>query len=455
MSNLSTLQQLDSQHFMHPFTDHNALAATKTRVISHAEGIYIFEQDNRAILDGMSGLWCCNLGYGRTEIAQAVHQQLNQLAYYNSFFQCSTEPAIVLAKRLADLAPAHINTVFYTNSGSEANDTMIRFAHRYWDLKGKPSKKGIISRNNGYHGSTVAGASLGGMEFMHKQFKGLDYISHIDQPYWFGEGGSLTPEQFGLKVAQQLEQKILELGIDNVAAFIAEPIQGAGGVIIPPASYWPEIQRICDNYDILLVADEVICGFGRLGTTFASQYFNITPDFICFAKAVTNGYQPLGGVLISDKVADVVKAAGDDFAHGFTYSGHPAACAAALATLDIFEQEQIIDKVKNDTGPYFQQRWQQLAEHPLVGEARCIGMLGAIELVQDKTTNSRFEGDVAGPTCRDMAVKVGLIMRAVGDIMVVAPPLVISHQEIDDLFDRAWQSLELTELQLTKKALSK
>ena len=449
MSHLSTLQQLDSKHFIHPFTDHNALASAKTRIISRAQGIYIFEQNDQPILDAMSGLWCCNLGYGRTEIADAVSAQLNQLAFYNSFFQCTTEPAVLLSKRLSDLAPAHINTVFYTNSGSEANDTMIRFSHRYWDLKNKPNKKIIISRKNGYHGSTIAGASLGGMSFMHQQFKGLDYIHHIDQPYWFGEGGDLTPEAFGLKIAQQLEQKILELGVDNVAAFVAEPIQGAGGVIIPPATYWPEIQRICDNYDILLVADEVICGFGRLGTAFASQYFNIKPDFICFAKAVTNGYQPLGGVLISDRVSDVVKAAGDDFAHGFTSSGHPASCAAALATLDILEKEQIIERVKNDTAPYFNKRWQQLAEHPLVGEARSIGMLGAIELVQNKTTNARFPDEqAAGPVCRDKCVEVGLIMRAVGETMVVAPPLVISHQEIDDLFNKAWQALDLTAQQL-------
>jgi len=450
MSDLSRLQTLDSQHFIHPFTDHNALAETKTRVIKGAQGIYIYEQDDKPILDGMSGLWCCNLGYGRDEIADAVAAQLKQLPFYNSFFQCTHEPAIELSQRLTALAPEHINTVFYTNSGSEANDTMIRFVHRYWDLKEKPTKKTIISRKNGYHGSTIAGASLGGMGFMHEQFKGLDYIEHIDQPYWFGEGGDLSEDEFGLKVAQQLEAKILELGIDNVAAFIAEPVQGAGGVIIPPATYWPEIQRICDHYEILLVADEVICGFGRFGTTFASQYYNIRPDFICFAKAVTNGYQPLGGVLISDRVADVVKAAGDDFAHGFTYSGHPASCAAALATLDIMEKEQLTQRVKDDIGPYFAKKWAKLGEHSLVGQVRSIGLLGAMELVANKTTKERFPDSIAGSTCRDMSVNMGLVMRAVGDVMVVAPPLVITHDEVDELCDKAWQALELAATKLSQ-----
>lgn len=450
MSDLATLQQLDSQHFIHPFTDHNALKDAKTRVVTRADGIYIFEQDDKPILDGMSGLWCCNLGYGRNEINEAVSAQLNQLPFYNSFFQCTHEPAIELSQRLTALAPEHMNTVFYTNSGSEANDTMIRFVHRYWDLKEKPSKKTIISRKNGYHGSTIAGASLGGMGFMHEQFKGLDYITHIDQPYWFGEGGDMDEAEFGLKIAQQLEAKILELGVDNVAAFIAEPVQGAGGVIIPPATYWPEIQRICDTYEILLVADEVICGFGRFGTTFASQYYDIRPDFICFAKAVTNGYQPLGGVLISDRVADVVKAAGDDFAHGFTYSGHPASCAAAIATLDILEKEQLVERVKDDIGPYFAKKWAKLAEHSLVGQARSIGLLGAIELVSDKQTKERFPDCIAGSTCRDMCVKTGLVMRAVGDVMVVAPPLVMTHAQVDELCEKAWQALELTATKLSK-----
>lgn len=450
MSDLSTLQQLDSQHFIHPFTDHNGLAQTKTRVVTRAQGIYIYEQDDKPILDGMSGLWCCNLGYGRSEISDAVSAQLNQLPFYNSFFQCTHEPAIELSSRLTGLAPEHINTVFYTNSGSEANDTMIRFVHRYWDLKEQPSKKTIISRRNGYHGSTIAGASLGGMGFMHEQFKGLDYIEHIDQPYWFGEGGDLSEDEFGLKIAQQLEAKILALGIENVAAFIAEPVQGAGGVIIPPTTYWPEIQRICDKYEILLVADEVICGFGRFGTMFATQYYDIRPDFICFAKAVTNGYQPLGGVLISDRVANVVKAAGDDFAHGFTYSGHPASCAAALATLDILENEQLVTRVKDDIGPYFAKKWAALGEHSLVGQARSIGLLGAIELVSDKATKARFPDCIAGSTCRDMCVETGLVMRAVGDVMVVAPPLVMTHAQVDELCDKAWQALELTAKKLSE-----
>lgn len=445
MIDTTQLQTLDRAHYLHPFTDFKELGEKGTRLITRAEDAYIFDEQNNPILDGMSGLWCCNLGYSRKEIAEAVSRQLNELPYYNSFFQCAHTPAIELAKELASIAPVHMNNVFYTSSGSEANDTVVRMVQRYWDLKGQPERKTIISRHNGYHGSTIAGASLGGMGFMHKQFTQLPNIEHIAQPYWFAEGGDMDKAEFGLQTARALEEKIQELGANKVAAFIAEPIQGAGGVIVPSETYWPEIQRICDQYDILLITDEVICGFGRTGEWFGADYFNVKPDLMPFAKAVTNGYQPLGGVMVGDRVANVLKTGEGEFAHGYTYSGHPAACAAALATIKILKEEKILERVKNETGPYLQKRWAELAEHPIVGETRGVGFVAALELVKDKNTRERYDSDAtAGATCRDACIANGLVMRAVGDAMIIAPPLILSIEQIDELIDKAKRALDQT-----------
>jgi putrescine aminotransferase len=442
-------QQLDSSHYLHPFTDFHQLADQGSRIITRAEGVYIYDHDGNRILDGMSGLWCCSLGYGQQSIAEAVYRQLQELPYYNSFFQCAHPPAIELASRLAAVAPAHVNNVFFTGSGSEANDTCLRIVRRYWDLAEQPDKRFVIGRRNGYHGSTIAGASLGGMGFMHKQFETLSYVSHVDQPYWYGEGGDSDPATFGLAVARSLESRILELGADKVAAFIAEPIQGAGGVIIPPDTYWPEIQRICREHDVLLISDEVICGFGRTGQWFGADHFGVQADLMPFAKAVTNGYQPLGGVLVGDRVADVIKSEGGEFAHGYTYSGHPAACAAALATLDILQQQAVIETVRDELAPYLQRRWAELADHPLVGETRGVGFLGAMELVKDKSTRQRFDDDgSAGTLCRNLSVANGLVMRAVGDTMIVAPPLIMTRDQVDELVAKAREALDMTAAQL-------
>ncbi|MDE0842187.1 MAG: aminotransferase, partial [Porticoccaceae bacterium] len=348
--------------------------------------------------------------------------------------------------KLAELAPAHLNNVFFTGSGSESNDTVLRLVRHYWSVKGQPEKSVIISRKNAYHGSTVAGASLGGMSYMHKQ-GGLPIpgIEHIDQPYWFDEGGDLTADEFGLERARQLEHKILEMGIDKVAAFIGEPIQGAGGVIIPPATYWPEIQRICEKYGILLIADEVICGFGRTGKWFGSETFGMRPDFMSIAKGLSSGYLPIGGVLVSDRVAEVLKEQGGDINHGYTYSGHPATAAVALKNLEIIQREKLVERVADDIGPYLQARWRELADHPLVGEVRGIGLIGALELVKDKATRQRWvAGGKVGGLCRDFCTANGLVMRATGDSMLVSPPLVISKAEIDELIEKARKSLDDT-----------
>lgn len=435
-SQFTALQQHDSQHIIHPFVDNSALQKKGARIMSRAKGIYIWDEKGNKYLDAFAGLWCVNLGYGRQELIDAASKQMAELPYYNLFFNTSTKPAVELAKALADIAPPHINHVFFCGSGSEANDTVFRMVKRYWDLKGQPTRKTIIGRINGYHGSTVAGASMGGMGYMHAQGDlPIAGIEHIAQPYWFGEGGELSPEEFGLQRARALEEKILEIGADNVAAFIAEPIQGAGGVIIPPSTYWPEIQRITKQYNILLVVDEVICGFGRTGNWFGCDSLDIKADMMPIAKGLSSGYLPIGGVLISDRVAEAFKAEGSgEFNHGYTYSGHPVCAAVALENLRIIREEKIIEHIQQETGPYFAAQLATLADHPLVGEVRSIGLLGAIELVNNKQARTRFdENGTAGTTCRDQSLAAGLILRATGDTMLLSPPLVITRAEIDEI----------------------
>ncbi len=447
------LRSRDAAHHWHPFSDSAALATEGVRVIVRGEGVWLEDSDGNRILDGMAGLWCTQIGHGRAEIADAVHRQMSELAFYNTFFKTSHPPAIALAEKLASLTQPHLNRVFFCNSGSEANDTVIRLARMYWDVAGKPTKKTIISRRNAYHGSTLGGASLGGMGPMHAQGDlPIPGIVHIQQPYWFGEGGDLSPAEFGLKVARGLEAVIDALGEDRIAAFIAEPIQGAGGVIIPPETYWPEIRRICSERDILLVVDEVICGFGRLGSWFGADHFGLKPDLMPIAKGLSSGYLPIGGVMIADRVAEVVFQGGD-FNHGYTYSGHPAACAAALANLEIIEREKLVDRVRDDIGPYLQARWKALGEHPLVGEARMVGLMGALELVPNKPSRKeKFEpvGQV-GTLCRDISFRNGLVMRAVRDSMILSPPLVLSHGEADELIARATKTLDETWAELKRQ----
>ena len=440
------LQELDKDHHLHPFTDHKELHDKKSRIITRADGVYIYDADGNKILDGMSGLWCVSIGYGRDELVEAAAGQMRELPYYNSFFQCANPPSIELAAKLQEVSQPQFKRVFFAGSGSESNDTIVRMVRRYWDLMDQPERHTIISRKNAYHGSTVAAASLSGMKPMHDQ-GGLPIpgIVHVEQPYWFGSDRSLSPDDFGIAAARSIEEKINELGADKVAAFIGEPVQGAGGVIIPPDSYWPEVQRICDEYGILLISDEVITGFGRMGEWFGADYFGTRPDFMPFAKGVTSGYLPLGGVMISDRVADVLIDKGGEFFHGYTYSGHPASCAVAMANLKILQREKLVDRVKNDIGPYFHEGWKKLAEHPLVSEVRMVGLLAALELVKSKDPFERFEEKQGvGTICRDFLVNNGLVLRAVGDTIVAAPPFVLSHEEADEIIEIAWKCLDLT-----------
>ena len=444
--NTLELQQSDSTHYLHPFTDSKTLQKKGARVITKAEGIYLWDSDGNRLLDGMAGLWCVNVGYGRKKLAQTAMRQLEELPYYNTFFQTTHPPAVALSEKLAELSPPGFNRVFLVNSGSEANDTALRMIRRYWSLMEEPERRVVISRINAYHGSTVASASMGGQSFIHKM-DGLSIpdIEHIEEPYWYANGGNLTPEEYGLKTAQKLEKKILEVGESRIAAFIGEPIQGAGGVIVPPESYWPEIQRICKKYGIILVADEVICGFGRLGEGFGSQYFNLDPDLMPIAKGLSSGYLPIGGVLVHDRLGDVFHKKGGEFSHGFTYSGHPASCSVALENLKIVEEEQLVEKVKNETGPYLKKRWEEFNDHPLVAEVRNAGLLGAIELSPDKENRKTFaDRGKTGYLCRDFCFNNGLVMRSVQDTMIVSPPLTISTKQIDEMFELAWSCLDHT-----------
>ncbi len=438
------IKETDLQHHWHPFTDTATLGKDELRLITHAKGSYIWDSEGNPVLDGMAGLWCVNVGYGRDEIVDAVAAQMRDLPYYNTFFKSTHAPVAALAEKIASTTPGDLNRIFFNTSGSDSNDSMLRTVRTYWESMGKPEKRVIITRKNAYHGSTVAGVSLGGMAGMQAQGGPMvPDIAHIDQPYWYEEGGDMDPAEFGLARAKLLEEEIDRIGEEKVAAFFAEPIQGAGGVIIPPETYWPEINRICKERDILLITDEVICGFGRLGEWFGAIHYGLEPDMMTMAKGLSSGYLPIGALAVSDKIARQIFENAGEYVHGYTYSGHPACCAAALKNIEIIEREGLVDRTRTHTGPLFHDKLQTLADHPMVGEVRSVGLMAAIELVADKSSRKRFDnvGEV-GTKCRDKCFENGLIMRAVRDTMVISPPLVITDGEIGELVEKAWKSID-------------
>ncbi len=446
-NNLPTaeLQALDAAHHMHPFTTNDELKERGARVITQAKGVYIQDSEGNQILDAMAGLWCVNVGYGRKELIDAATRQMQELPFYNTFFNTTHSPAIALAAELAKLAPEGLNHVFFAGSGSEANDTNLRMVRTYWAEKGQPQKSHVISRKNAYHGSTIGSGSMGGMSYMHAQGgMPIPGIHHINQPDWWAEGGDQTPEAFGLARAQELETKILELGAENVAAFIGEPVQGAGGVIIPPTTYWPEIQRICDKYNVLIIADEVICGFGRTGNWFGSTTMGIKPHIMTIAKGLSSGYAPIGGSIVCDEIAEVINAV--EFNHGYTYSGHPVCAAVALANLRVLQDDNILEHVNTVAGPAFKEALEKLAEHPLVGGLNLCGMMASLPLTPHKETRAKFAMDegTAGFMCRERCFANNLVMRHVGDRMIISPPLVITPEEIAVFHTRAKLALDDT-----------
>jgi len=440
-------RELDALHHLHPFTNHKVLRGDGARVIVRGDGPYIWDSEGNRVLDGMSGLWTANIGHSSKELAEAAYEQMLELPYYNTFFRTTHPPVALLSRKLAEIAPEPLNQVFFGSSGSESNDTAIRLIRHYWVLKGEPKRRIIISRKNAYHGSTIAAGSMGGMVHVHAHsYPPYEGFRHIMDPYWYGEAEEgESPEAFGLRAARALEDEILSVGPENVAAFAAEPVQGAGGVKIAPASYWPEVQRIIDKYAILLLADEVITGFGRLGSWFASEHYGIRPNIITFAKAVTSGYLPLSGIIIDDKIAGALTEHDDDFHHGYTFSGHPVACAVASKNLEIIERERLVPRVREYGGPALAELLAKFADHPLVGEVRSVGLLGAIELVADKRTRRRFaEPGRVGMICRDHFFREGFIMRAVFDTMVTAPPLIWTDTQFDEAERVIRRALDLT-----------
>jgi putrescine---pyruvate transaminase len=444
--NIEDVVKQDIAHHFHPFTDHKTFHANGgPRVITHADGIYIWDGKGNKILDGMSGLWCVNVGYGRKELADVAYRQMLDLPYYNTFFKTTTVPATELATKISSKLPKKFQHIFFTNSGSEGNDTIVRFVRHYWAVMGKPYRQHIIGRRRGYHGSTWVAANLGGMVGMHEQGgTPLPGFHHIQQPYWYDFGGDKSPEEFGLDAAAELERKILELGPDNVAAFIGEPLQGAAGVLIPPSTYWPEIQRICRKYGILIISDEVICGFGRTGNWFGFETFGYDPDIVNMAKGLSSGYLPIGAVAFSKDLLDPFFDKGGEFYHGMTYDGHPVASAVALKNIEIIEDEKLVERVAR-LGPYFGKALASLNDHPIVGETRSVGLIGAIELSKNKATRARFnDSGRVGTMCRDHCFNTGLVMRACWDTMVLAPPFCITEKQIDELVKLARIALDKT-----------
>lgn len=448
----AALRALDIAHHLPAQADWRLIEEMGgSRIITRAEGCTFTDVDGKTYLDGMAGLWCVAVGYGRTELAEVAYQQMLELPYYNSFFKTATVPAVELAAKLAGLLGGELQHIFFNSSGSEAVDTAFRLARTYWVAKGQPWRQTFIARRNGYHGSTVAGASLGGMGAMHAQ-GGLPIpgIEHVMQPYAFNEGFEEDPNAFGLRAAAEIEAKIMAVGPHNVAAFIGEPIQGAGGVIIPPDSYWPEVERICRKYGILLICDEVICGFGRTGSWFGHQTFGVKPDIVTMAKGLSSGYQPISATAASREIVATMKAKGGDFVHGFTYSGHPVCAAVAIRNLEIMEREGLVERVRDDIGPYFAEAIQRLAGHPLVGEVRSRGLLGAVEIVAERGTNRRIKGKegTAGPIVRDACIANGLMVRGIRDSIVMCPPLTISHDQVDEMISIIARSLDACEPRL-------
>jgi putrescine---pyruvate transaminase len=442
---------LDAAHHIHPFTQSEALAREGVRVITRAKGVYLWDSDGIKLIDGMSGLWCVQLGYGNKELARAGCEALNTLPYYNHFFKTTNPWTAELAAKLASLLPQGHSRILFANSGSEATDTALKLIRYYWNLKGRPDKKIHLSRTLSYHGVTMAAASLSGLTPMHPQWD-LPFpgFAKVPAPYWYGAKaagyGDIGPDEFGILMAREMEKTIREIGPERIASFSAEPVQGAGGLIVPPSTYWPEVSRICRQYDILLHADEVITGFGRTGEWFGSDTYDLEPDIITMAKGLSSGYQPISAISLGARMGEAIASAKEELVHGYTYSGHPVACAVALKNLEILERDGIIARVKESIGPYFQRRVHEIfTAHPLVGEVRGIGMLAAMELVADKTERRSFPREKsAGTICRDYCFANGLVMRAIRDTMVLAPALIITEAEVEKLLAKAKRCIDLT-----------
>ena len=446
---LTNLQTRDVETLVHPYTNQATIREAGPLVLERASGIYVYDVDGKPYIEGMAGLWCTALGYGNEELADAAHAQMKKLSFTHLFGGKSHDPAIELAEQLKEVAPVPISKVFFVCSGSEANDSQVKMIWYMNNALGRPAKKKIISRLKGYHGVTVASASLTGLPYNHMDFDlPIAGILHTSCPHFYRYGlPGETEEEFSTRCADELEAMILKEGPDTVAAFIAEPVMGAGGVIVPPKGYFEKIAAVCARYDVYMIADEVICGFGRLGEWFGSQALGYKPHSISVAKALTSAYMPVGAVMIPEIMHEALvtesKKLGT-FGHGFTYSGHPVGAAVALKTLEIYRRDRIIEK-SAAKAPQFQAHIRALADHPLVGEARGMGLIGAVEMVANKTTRQAFDPKKGvGAKAVAFAQDEGLILRNLTDSLAFCPPLIISPEEIDDMFDRVARVLDKT-----------
>ena len=448
MQKLSNSEIRDIEVLLHPTTNLAAHREMGPLVLDRAEGIYVFDTTGKKYIEGMAGLWCTALGYGNEELIEAAREQMSRLSFTHLFGSKSHEPAIELAEKLKEIVPSPASKIFFTSSGSEANDTQIKLAWYYNNARGKPKKKKIIGRVRGYHGVTIASASLTGLPIFHTDFDlPINGIVHADCPhYWRGSETGESEEVFATRMAQNLEDLIEREDPETIAAFIAEPVQGAGGVIIPPATYFEKVQAVLAKHDIAFIADEVICGFGRTGNWFGSQTLGLTPDSISMAKAITSAYLPLGAITVTEPVYEALVEESRKlgmFAHGFTYSGHPVACAVANKAIEIYERTNIVAHVQR-VAPVFESRFNALADHPLVGEARVCGLIGAVELVRNKKSKESFAvSDAVGVKVMGLAQEEGLICRAVGgDNIALCPPLIIQEDEIHATFDALTRALD-------------
>lgn len=443
-----SLEEMDKQSLLHPYTSISEHMKDGPIVMRTAKGARLVDIHGTDYLDAMGGLWCVNIGYGRDEMVEAITAQAREMAYYHMFFSMSHEPAIRLADRLLAYMPEQMSKVFFCNSGSEANDTQVKIVWYYNNLRGKPEKRKIISRQRAYHGVTAVAASLTGLPPLHKAFNlPLEGFLHTSSPHYFWDApAGMSERDFSRKLAQDLEDMIQREDPDTVAAFIAEPIMGAGGVVVPPEGYFEEIQKVLKKYDILFIVDEVICGFGRLGTMFGSDYYNLEPDMMTLAKGLTSAYVPMSAAVISEKVWEVLQKGSPEigpFAHGYTYGGHPIAAAAGMKTLDIMEREKIVDHAA-EIGVYFQKRLREaFADHPLIGEVRGVGLIAGIELIKDKAGKVPFDlSDKIGPRMSKLLIEEGLISRGIVNTLAFSPPLVIDEGEVDEMVTRFGRGLE-------------
>lgn len=459
---VTDLKQADRDNVFHPFTqlhDHASGKSGGPRIIDSGQGVRINDSEGNSLLDAFAGLYCVNVGYGRREIADAIYEQAQKLAYYHTYVGHSNEPVIRLSERIIDMAPEGMSKVYYGMSGSDANETNVKLVWYYQNVLGNSQKKKIISRLRGYHGATIMSGSLTGLPVYHKAFDlPLPQVRHTVTPhyYWHAEAG-MSEEEFSQYCADELEKMIVREDPDTVAAFIAEPVLGTGGIIPPPKGYWAAIQKVLKKYDVLLIDDEVVCGFGRVGAAFGADVYDIEPDIMTVAKGLTSAYLPLSGSIVGERVWRVLEEGSDRIGpngHGYTYSGHALGAAAALANLDIIEKEKLADNAR-DTGAYLQQRLHEtFDEHPMVGEVRGIGLLAALEFVADKRRKVRFDPNLkVGARVSAAALAEGVIARGMphGDILGFAPPLVISRGEVDEVVEATHRAVDMVTDQLVRE----